>query len=239
MTVGTGARITSRATFSICAFLAAGALRVAGTGFGAINARLVALAIGVASLQWQRATRQRIAEETDRATALHSVIDDGAFSALATLAVVAARIDALVVDTRLPSIATQVVATADLTQTVLANLPGSAGRVTVAYGFAGTTNTFLVGQTILVAVACRLAHQTIAHVIRRAFVGYGARRRWIFAADIRVADQILGANACSRMILHQTIGIRAARGRIQAWIDATLIYAGQIARTVGIGPTAG
>lgn len=160
------------------------------------------------------------------------MIDDGAFGALAALAIRGARIDALIVDACLTSATAQVVATADLTQTIFANLSVAARGVAVANRFTCAAHTFLVGQTVLVAAANRLAQTAIACVIRWAFVGNGARRRWIFAADVRIADQIVGTDAGLDVILNEAFGVCAARSWTEARIDALLIYAGQITATV-------
>lgn len=237
--VHTVAGVAARTALAGRAHLTARALLVGAAALRAIHARFVALAERVAALQRQRAAAQRVAEEAVRAAALDHMVEHQAFGALATLGARRARILALVADARLGARAAQVIAASNLAQPVLANLSRAARRVAVADGFARAAHAPLVGQAVLVGVAVGLAHAAVARVIRRAFVVARARGRRVLAANHRVADQVVGTQAGFGVILHDAVGVGAARGRLLARVDAALVDARQAGRTRRVGSAAG
>lgn len=150
LTRGTCTRIATRPTLSIGARLTTSTLRVRITGLGAEHAKLIALAVGIASLQRLLASSQGIALVSVLAAALDTVIDHGTLGTLTALSRDGARVLALVIDTGLVVGAGGIGSTSSLAHAVLANQSFATRRVRVADGTARTTDATFVGQTVLV-----------------------------------------------------------------------------------------
>lgn len=150
LTRGTGTWIATRPTLSIGACLTTSTLRVCITGFGAEHTKLIALAVGVASLQRLLASGQGIALVSVLAAALDTVIDHGTLGTLPALSRDGARVLALVIDTGLVVGAGGIGSASSLANAVFANQSVATRRVRVADSAARTTDATFVGQTVLV-----------------------------------------------------------------------------------------
>lgn len=215
--------------------LSTSAVLLLAAGLHAVHTVLVAGTLRVALFCRRTARQQRIAQVSLRAATLHTVIDDLALRARATLAERCARIRTLLVDAGLRVAALVVRSTPCLTDASLADQSIATGRIAVAHSSARSPNAPLVGQTVLIVTARLHAGTAVACLPLRTVGARLTEARLLPAAQAeRIAHQTGRAAALLPVSHDHTLGVRATGRRLLAWIDALLPAARQMVRTSAV-----